>query len=261
MSPEQESGPAGPAVVFRIVRHPRALGTSRPPWHPAGATGEGWQGFATRFGAGSTERNAARKHRRAQTSDHLLSFAVGTGSWCSGLTCQPVTLETAGSNPVEPAIAHSRRIAPLRSPLGVASRPRHPWRGSGSLFRPKRHRSGFAAHALTRSARVLATCQWGRPEVRSRRRMDASRTGFAAGSPRFGLRRRTSRGGSDGIAPPRAEQGRAALPRVARADVWHVAVGRPQPFPAGPSRSRDLYSTGSPGRAPPDRPQQPAGCS
>jgi hypothetical protein len=45
---------------------------------------------------------------------HLLLFAVGTGSWCSGLTCQPVTLETAGSNPVEPAIA----LLPAPSPPG-----------------------------------------------------------------------------------------------------------------------------------------------
>ena len=40
---------------------------------------------------------------RAQVVWFLLSFAVGAGSWCSGLTCQPVTLEIAGSNPVGPA--------------------------------------------------------------------------------------------------------------------------------------------------------------
>ena len=28
------------------------------------------------------------------------------GPWCSGQTCQPVTLEIAGSNPVGPATAH-----------------------------------------------------------------------------------------------------------------------------------------------------------
>ena len=28
---------------------------------------------------------------------------LSSGSWCSGLTCQPVTLEIAGSNPVGPA--------------------------------------------------------------------------------------------------------------------------------------------------------------
>ena len=43
--------------------------------------------------------------RTGQVTWHLLSFALGVGSWCSGLTCQPVTLETAGSNPVEPALS------------------------------------------------------------------------------------------------------------------------------------------------------------
>ncbi len=56
--------------------------------------------------------------RRTGISDaHLLLFAVGTGSWCSGLTCQPVTLETAGSNPVEPAIM----LLPAPSPPGRGS--------------------------------------------------------------------------------------------------------------------------------------------
>jgi hypothetical protein len=77
-------------------------------------------------------------------SDHLLSFAVGTGSWCSGLTCQPVTLETAGSNPVEPAIAHSRRI-PLSSSSGVTAR-----------TRPGHARTGYGADSrrVTRATTV-----------------------------------------------------------------------------------------------------------
>ena len=59
-----------------------------------------------------------RPRRRTGISDaHLLLFAVGTGSWCSGLTCQPVTLETAGSNPVEPAIM----LLPAPSPPGRGS--------------------------------------------------------------------------------------------------------------------------------------------
>ncbi|MEA2650601.1 MAG: hypothetical protein QOI85_322 [Chloroflexota bacterium] len=47
---------------------------------------------------------------------------ASAGPWCSGQTCQPVTLEIAGSNPVGPATAHpiliwqrERRAMPLGS--------------------------------------------------------------------------------------------------------------------------------------------------
>jgi hypothetical protein len=36
-------------------------------------------------------------------SCYTLRSPLSSGSWCSGLTCQPVTLEIAGSNPVGPA--------------------------------------------------------------------------------------------------------------------------------------------------------------
>ena len=55
--------------------------------------------------------------RPGQRCRHLLSFAVGAGSWCSGLTCQPVTLEIAGSNPVEPAIRAHLSPVPARTGL------------------------------------------------------------------------------------------------------------------------------------------------
>ncbi len=35
------------------------------------------------------------------------------GPWCSGQTCQPVTLEIAGSNPVGPAITPRSMVAEL----------------------------------------------------------------------------------------------------------------------------------------------------
>jgi hypothetical protein len=53
---------------------------------------------------------------------HLLSFAVGAGSWCSGLTCQPVTLEIAGSNPVEPATRAYPSPVPARTGLFLFGR-------------------------------------------------------------------------------------------------------------------------------------------
>jgi hypothetical protein len=61
--------------------------------------------------------NPTHRPRPRRGSADLISFAVGTGSWCSGLTCQPVTLEIAGSNPVEPAIS----FLPAPSPPGRGS--------------------------------------------------------------------------------------------------------------------------------------------
>jgi len=36
--------------------------------------------------------------------NEVLSFRIAADPWCSGPTCQPVTLEIAGSNPVGSAI-------------------------------------------------------------------------------------------------------------------------------------------------------------
>ena len=71
--------------------------------------------------AGELVRHGLRRH----PTRHLLSFAVGTGSWCSGLTCQPVTLETAGSNPVEPAIRAYPSPVPARTGLLSSGCTRH----------------------------------------------------------------------------------------------------------------------------------------
>ena len=77
-------------------------------------------GPAGGFGSRTRGERADGRHQEPDTVlGHLLSFALGVGSWCSGLTCQPVTLEIAGSNPVEPAIQISHLLAP--SPPGRGS--------------------------------------------------------------------------------------------------------------------------------------------
>ena len=49
-----------------------------------------------------------------------------TDPWCSGPTCQPVTLEIAGSNPVGSAIRSPLPDAPFARPNGASPRPGYP---------------------------------------------------------------------------------------------------------------------------------------
>jgi hypothetical protein len=126
--------------------------------------------------------NPTHRPRPRRGSADLISFAVGTGSWCSGLTCQPVTLEIAGSNPVEPAISflpapsppgrgsplpHGRRLrtgprapAPAHRPprTGPAYRPRAPALAHRPAARPasvswRGHRRARPARAHTARAK------------------------------------------------------------------------------------------------------------
>src|SRR4051812_24689606 len=50
----------------------------------------------------------------------LLFSALAPDPWCSGQTCQPVTLEIAGSNPVGSAIHRTLGNAPGVSPFSAS---------------------------------------------------------------------------------------------------------------------------------------------
>src|SRR5262245_36399410 len=58
--------------------------------------------FALELVAGSTPRLA-------------IPFVGRADPWCSGPTCQPVTLEIAGSNPVGSAISQESQAVPWRT--------------------------------------------------------------------------------------------------------------------------------------------------
>ena len=79
--------------------------------------------------------------------------------WCSGPTCQPVTLEIAGSNPVGSAI-NAFSYAPSARPDGAFLRPARPGLGGRCPVRNGSRRHGrLAAHGgrargLRRQARV-----------------------------------------------------------------------------------------------------------
>jgi hypothetical protein len=58
----------------------------------------------------------------------LFSDLAATDPWCSGPTCQPVTLEIAGSNPVGSANQYESPYAPSARPDGAFFFPR--WHNS-----------------------------------------------------------------------------------------------------------------------------------
>ncbi len=81
--------------------------------------------------------------------------------WCSGPTCQPVTLEIAGSNPVGSAINLASSRAPSARPDGAPLFPRPPDTDSGAVgyaaavsvrdpgFDPRRrNRPRYGAHPM-----------------------------------------------------------------------------------------------------------------
>ncbi|MBF8289316.1 MAG: hypothetical protein HW391_284 [Chloroflexi bacterium] len=73
-----------------------------------------------------------------------------TDPWCSGPTCQPVTLEIAGSNPVGSATSSNASDAPFARPNGASPRPT-----SGRRSRRAGH---HGSPTRTRRAHPLAHC-------------------------------------------------------------------------------------------------------
>src|SRR5689334_14735102 len=64
-------------------------------------------------------RRRTEPQRRQPNMQVLSSALAATDPWCSGPTCQPVTLEIAGSNPVGSAIQLESSYAPSARPDGA----------------------------------------------------------------------------------------------------------------------------------------------
>ena len=78
--------------------------------------------------------------------------------WCSGPTCQPVTLEIAGSNPVGSAIMRIPPDAPFARPNGASPRPGYPAAVSRDPLTAPRGRRRLALVALVIAGQTLAAC-------------------------------------------------------------------------------------------------------
>src|SRR3990172_6702645 len=92
--------------------------------------------------------------RGRQAGRPLVCSAIATDPWCSGPTCQPVTLEIAGSNPVGSAI-NAFSYAPSARPDGAFLVPRHDrgahvdvWHNQPVKMRPLRAALGIVAVAF-----------------------------------------------------------------------------------------------------------------
>ena len=80
---------------------------------------------------------------RQALSPLLCSAIAALDPWCSGPTCQPVTLEIAGSNPVGSAISAST-YAPSARPDGAFPCLSRPRAGCGQTIPANRSVSGIA---------------------------------------------------------------------------------------------------------------------
>ena len=109
-----------------------------------------------RSGSGrSGSGRSAESCRSAESATACYPPPSALGSWCSGLTCQPVTLEIAGSNPVEPAIAlDSSSPVPARTGLFLVRwlRPGRFSLGDAIEIRAGRAPEGFRIGARPRSS-------------------------------------------------------------------------------------------------------------
>ena len=157
--------------------------------------------------------------------------------WCSGPTCQPVTLEIAGSNPVGSAISHRFFPRPVRPPgQGVLV----PGGRSGRLrYAAARDRPRPAVHPERRRAR-RGTPSW---------LVAGARRGARHGRRHRLRRRRRSRvfGSRRGVTVAGPRRGRdAPRPDAPRRppDPGRAATETPGPSPpvgdAGPARSSDV---------------------
>ena len=196
----------------------------------------------------SIGRRRARPAGRGDncTGAHLLSSALAaTDPWCSGPTCQPVTLEIAGSNPVGSAITASS-YAPSARPDGafflpgraraapVDSRPGRPGRLPPVRRLPSDgHRPRRARRRRARSRSALG---WARAAAEP---VAADRRGRrAATSPRPSADRRRR--------PPRASHRRRIAVAGARR---RASAATPAPPLAAPT-SRSCRSPSSGRRRP-----------
>ena len=115
---------------------------------------------------------------RRQGERHLLSSAfAATDPWCSGPTCQPVTLEIAGSNPVGSAI-DACPYAPSSRPDGAFLIP------ASALVFPRAHLADSAGDPAASPAEPGPSHRRGSP--RPVRRADRDRGGGRRGPGRRG---------------------------------------------------------------------------